>query len=242
MENFDSIKLTERVWAAVRGEPRVDVFRDSIRGIVDKTTATLEGQVGNISVKRHILNRIAALPELTGLVDRLHVMPFTRMDDRQIGAMVLDALSLEPTMAKCVLQRRRSCEIEIARKVRRHCGRIAVDVYDGVVTLDGEVPSLAHKQLAGVLAWWVPGSRDVVNDLVETARENDLDAALAETVGMVLNRDASIDASQLRISVRNAVVRLHGSVPSKPQVEMAEFDAWYVFGVEGVENGIRTHT
>jgi osmotically-inducible protein OsmY len=38
-------------------------------------------------------------------------------------------------------------------------------VKEGVVTLDGEVSSLAHKRLCGVLAWWVPGSRDVVNGL-----------------------------------------------------------------------------
>ena len=38
-------------------------------------------------------------------------------------------------------------------------------VEDGIVTLDGEVPSLTHKRLAGVFAWWVPGSRDVINGM-----------------------------------------------------------------------------
>jgi len=31
-------------------------------------------------------------------------------------------------------------------------------VEDGVVTLNGRVPSLSHKRLAGALAWWNPGS------------------------------------------------------------------------------------
>ncbi|MFL5353464.1 BON domain-containing protein [Archangium sp.] len=34
---------------------------------------------------------------------------------------------------------------------------------DGVVTLDGDINSLAARRLAGVPAWWVPGVRDVVH-------------------------------------------------------------------------------
>ena len=37
-------------------------------------------------------------------------------------------------------------------------GAIEIEVKDGVVTLDGRVPGLASKRLAGVLAWWVPGA------------------------------------------------------------------------------------
>jgi len=33
-----------------------------------------------------------------------------------------------------------------------------------------------------------------------------------------------------------AVVTLEGDAPSAPQKEMAEFDAWYVFGVDKVDN------
>jgi len=238
MENFDTSRLTERVWAAVRGEARFDILRDTVRGTVDHTTATVEGRVGNISTKKCILNRIAALPELTRLVDRLRVIPTRRMGDREVGALVLNALSLEPTLAACGLHRGRGKKIEVAREVTNRCGTIAVDVSDGVVTLDGDVPSLVHKQLAGVLAWWVPGSQDVVNSLTELETENDLDAELTEAVGMTLEKDAAVDTSQLRVSVRDAVVRLRGFVPSKSEREFAEFDAWYVFGVAGVENRI----
>lgn len=46
-----------------------------------------------------------------------------------------------------------------------------IEVKKGIVTLNGEVPSLTHKRLAGVLAWWVPGTRDVVNGLEEVPAE-----------------------------------------------------------------------
>ncbi|NIO09735.1 MAG: BON domain-containing protein, partial [Deltaproteobacteria bacterium] len=38
-------------------------------------------------------------------------------------------------------------------------GEIEIEVENGVVVLNGHVPSMSHKRLAGVLAWWVPGSR-----------------------------------------------------------------------------------
>ena len=50
-------------------------------------------------------------------------------------------------------------------------GSIVIEVKKGIVTLNGEVPSLTHKRLAGVLAWWVPGTRDVVNGLEEVPAE-----------------------------------------------------------------------
>ena len=48
-------------------------------------------------------------------------------------------------------------------------------VRDGVVTLNGRVQSLSHKRLAGVLAWWVPGTRNVVNGLDVQPPEEDTD-------------------------------------------------------------------
>ena len=36
------------------------------------------------------------------------------------------------------------------------------------------------------------------------------------------------------MSTQRSVVTLDGEVPSQEQKEMAEFDAWYVFGVDRV--------
>ena len=38
-------------------------------------------------------------------------------------------------------------------------------VEEGVISLDGKVISLSHKRVAGVLAWWTAGCRDVVNSI-----------------------------------------------------------------------------
>jgi osmotically-inducible protein OsmY len=47
-----------------------------------------------------------------------------------------------------------------------------------------------------------------------------------------------VDASQARIGVHRAIVTLTGAVPCESEKKMAEFDAWYVFGVDGVINRI----
>jgi len=42
-----------------------------------------------------------------------------------------------------------------------------IDIYveNGVVKLDGKVPSRAHKNLAGEIAQEVPGAREVINEI-----------------------------------------------------------------------------
>ena len=40
------------------------------------------------------------------------------------------------------------------------------------------------------------------------------------------------------MTTRNNVVTLEGFAPNKDEKEMAEFDAWYVFGVDEVINKI----
>jgi hypothetical protein len=91
----------------------------------------------------------------------------------------------------------------------------------GVVTLDGDVIGLGQKRLAGALAWWVPGSRDVINGLGVTPPEVDNDFEIADAVRLVLEKDPFVNADQLRVGVRNAVVALDGIVPTADERDMA---------------------
>src|SRR3569623_3313929 len=62
-------------------------------------------------------------------------------------------------------------------------GDILVSVKAGIVTLDGWVLSLSHMRMAGVLAWWTPGCRAVVDCLEvlppEQGNDDEVSAALA---------------------------------------------------------------
>ena len=109
---------------------------------------------------------------------------------------------------------------------------------EGIVTLNGTLPTLARKRLVGVLAWWIPGSLDVINGIAVEPPEQDDVEALEDAVRIVLEKDPFVNAAQIRVGVRKTTVRLTGLVPSETERDMAEFDAWYVFGVDKVVNEI----
>ena len=87
-----------------------------------------------------------------------------------------------------------------------------------------------------MLAWWVPGSREVINGLEEVPLQQDNDDEVVDAVRLVLEKDPWVRAEQIRVRVRNYTVMLEGLVPDAKVKEMAEFDAWYVFGVDRVIN------
>ncbi|HVO26877.1 MAG TPA: BON domain-containing protein [Candidatus Margulisiibacteriota bacterium] len=203
---------------------------------------TIEGEVRTVAVKKLLLERAAAHPAVAGIVDRLHVIPLQAMGDSQIRHLVRDALLEESALAEVAIREVVKGETLTVREPPDPCrGDICIEVGDGIVTLDGTVPSLAHKRLAGVLAWWVPGSRDVINGLDVFPPEQDNDEEITDAVRMALEKDPFVDASQISVATKECVVTLEGVVPKEAEREMAESDAWYVFGVDRVENHIMVH-
>jgi osmotically-inducible protein OsmY len=234
-------EVLDRVRSALTSERRLDLHKFPIElGYVDGTL-TLEGEVGDVAAKKLALERAAALPEVSGIVDRLCVRPAQAMGDGEIRDRVRDALLQEPAFAGFAIRRRTGQRVETVREPPEARGAIELEVEEGIVTLNGRVPGLDGKRLAGVLAWWVPGSRDVINGIAVEPPEDDSDEAILEAVRLVLEKDPFVDAGRIRVGVRNALVRLTGGVPSKAEREMAEFDAWYVFGVDKVDNRIEVH-
>jgi len=199
---------------------------------------TVAGEVATIAAKKLALECAAAVRGVDHIVDRLRVTPAERMQDGQVRDLVRDALLQEPALSECALREWVKGRPEAVRSPATARGAIDIRVEDGVVTLDGDVPGLSRKRLAGVLAWWVPGSRDVVNGIGVTPPEDDSDDEIAEAVTLVLEKDPFVNAAQIRVGVRQSVVTLAGVVPAESEREMAEFDAWYVFGVDRVVNEI----
>jgi osmotically-inducible protein OsmY len=93
--------------------------------------------------------------------------------------------------------------------------------------------------VAGVLAWWTPGCRDVLNGLKVVPPESDNDDEIADAVRLVLEMDPVLPrAEEIALRVRGRAVTLEGVVPSEEQRRRAESDAWFVLGVEKVVNRI----
>jgi osmotically-inducible protein OsmY len=235
----DTEELLDQLRSALRSEPRVDLHRYPIHLSLEDDTLILEGEVQDVAAKKLALKAVAAVPGFSGIVDRLHVQPATPMGDGEIRDKVRDALLQEPALADIRLLEEVKGERLVVRDPPNEArGEIAIIVKDGVVTLDGDVPSLAQKRLSGVLAWWVPGSRDVINGLGLEPPEEDSDEEITEAVRVALDKDVFVNAGQIRVGTRNAVVTLAGLVPTDAERDMAEFDAWFVLGVNGVDNRI----
>lgn len=66
--------------------------------------------------------------------------------------------------------------------------------------------------------------------------QDDSDEEVAKAVRLALKKDRLIKSEDIRVSAKQYVVTLEGSIPTEAQKEMAEFDAWYVFGVVKVVN------
>ncbi len=208
-------QIVKKAMAALEREPAVNLHDSEIHLQFDDGTMTVSGEVPDVRAKKRALICIASLPEVSGILDRLHIRPAESLGDDAIRAHLLARMSEESSL---------------------HGLDISVEVQDGIITLDGSVPSLSHKRLAGVLAWWTRGRRDVINGLEVSPAQEDHAEEIAEAVRLVLEKDPFIDASRIRVGARHSTVSLAGHVANATERDMAEDDAWYTFGVDDVIN------
>lgn len=231
--------VLKAVRAAFEHELRINLHKYPVQMDFADGVLTLEGETETIAAKKMCMELAIAVPGVTGIVDRLRVVPARRMGDREILNAVCDVLTKEPGLQSCTIQSKAKGRVETIRESLvqgKNGGNIIVSVENGVVLLDDHVPSLAQKRLAGVLAWWVPGSRDVINGMAVEPPEGDSDEEMTDTVRMILERDPLINAARILVRTSQSVVTLEGVVINEAQKHMAEFDAWYVFGVDKVIN------
>ncbi|HBP86841.1 MAG TPA: BON domain-containing protein [Nitrospirales bacterium] len=232
--------IIKAVQAALEHEPRINLHTHPVTMRYEDDVLTLEGEAQDIAAKKLTMGLAIATPGVTGIVDRLHVTPAVRIGDGAILRSVRDVLLQDPALQNCALRIRNKGKVETIREAATQTtGAIELSVTDGVVLLDDHVPSLAKKRLAGVLAWWVPGSRDVVNGMAVEPPEEDNDEELLDTVHLVLTKDPLVQADQIRVGTKQSIVTLEGLVSNEVQRRAAENDAWFVFGVDKVVNHLK---
>lgn len=223
------------VFAALEREPRVNLHSHSIDVSYLDGIVTVSGEVAGIAAKKIILELAAAPAPVSGIVDRLRLEPAERMEDGAIRDHVCNAFLSEPAFNAYSMRALVKQEMEPVRSLDSEAV-LEVEVTEGVVILNGVVESISHKRLAGVIAWWVPGSRDVVNGIEVSPAMQDNDDEVVDAVRLVLEKDPLVNASQIRLSCRDLVVTLEGAVSTVSSRSAAESDAWYVFGVNSVIN------
>lgn len=235
--------LVQSVRSALGADAKVrkDV-RLSALTLVPDGALVMEGLAESLAAKKRAL-ALAGGAGAAGIVDRICVNPGVAATDAEIRVAMRELFGQDPSFADLALLEdldpsplsERPVPIAAVPEAR---GTIEIEVRDGLVTLNGAVPSLARKRLAGAMAWRAPGVRDVINGLAVEPPEEDGPDALEEAVRLVLECDRLIDAGQIRVGVRGDVVRLTGLVRTPDASRIAEAAAWSVLGVEDVKNEI----
>jgi osmotically-inducible protein OsmY len=240
-----SRQIAEQVRRGWRDDPRLGpAFHLDRVELQPDGALLLEGNVETLAQKKLALLRAASVPGVGEIVDRVRLIP--QEEQRHIRSRLSELLAREPDFAGF-----RICEDiasgvvatdfqPVAAPEGAAPGEIDIEVNDGVVTLNGTVPSLVHKRLVGVIAWRVPGVRDVIDGIAVDPAEEDGPDQIEESVTVALDRNLAVDAAQIRVGVRGRVVRLTGIVPSAAMSELAEQDAWAVLGVNEVINEIES--
>lgn len=243
---MDEKQHLKALLGAFRKEPRLgpDFTPDKMELAADGAL-TLIAEVGSVAAKKRALELAAAAPQVRAVIDRVRVAPATPMKDRDICKHLREFFSEEPAFQDfAIFEADRGGDpglpgfTQVSGPADAPRGRIDYEVHDGVVILNGSVPGLVSQRLAGVMAWWVPGVRDVINGLEPEPPEEDAPIRIEEAARIVLDRNPYVDDSQIRIGVRGRVVRLTGAVRSPAERDMAEADCWCILGVDEVINEI----
>lgn len=194
----------------------------------------MTGEVPRLADKKRALGRAAALPGIKAIVDGVTVRPDRPLDDHTIREDLRDALLEDDLFRRCVLfeaQPDGSALLLLAPD--EALGEVCYAVQDGIVTWSGAVADMVLKRLVHVMAWWVPGVRDVVDSLEVP---DDGGEGLAAAVRLVHHRDPFLSADHLDVTVEEGVVVLSGQVATPEERRLAEDDAWAVWDVVEVVN------
>lgn len=229
--------ITKQIHGLLERERRINLHRFPIHISNADGVATLEGEVGDIAAKKLAIELAASVSDVRGVVDRLRVAPGERRGDGAIRDSLARRFLESAEFRNCTLRSYTNERTQVLREANGDsAGEIEIAVQNGVITLEGHVISVPHRLFAGVLAWWTPGRCDVINALEIEPRYEETDEEVTEALRIVLEADPAVDASQIRPACKDWVVDLQGSVPSEEHKRRAEMDAWYVSGVERVEN------
>jgi osmotically-inducible protein OsmY len=139
--------------------------------------------------------------------------------DRDLQKRVLAALEWEPSV---------------------EAAQIGVTANDGVVTLQGTVPSLHQKWMAERITRHLIGVRALANDLDVSPTGNAArsDSAIATAAANALEWDSAVPDAAVKATVRHGWVTLTGTVAHQFEKAAAELCVQRLTGVKGVTNAI----
>lgn len=224
--------------AALEHEPDINLHRFPVQVSHDgdQDAIRLEGTVEDIVALKKTLKLARSEAGPTSIVEDLHVQTSTEMKNDQLCDNVVKALSSEPLFRDMLITSGNEDETSGSQPDNDW---IRISTSGSSVRLEGKVHSLSHRRLAEVMTWWIPGTSRVENRLQLSPPEEDTDEELQDAIGLVLERDPSLDVAQIQFAVKDKNVLLSGYVESDVNRLIASRDCWTVPGVHAVENRLQ---
>ncbi|WP_306536500.1 BON domain-containing protein [Geobacter sp.] len=193
---------------------------DSEDGVV-----TLTGTVSEESHKSLAQETVAGLPGVKSIDNRLEVKGErpTDMSDAWLTTKVKSTLLYHRSVSGF---------------------KTEVNVKDGIVTLRGNAPSQAQKELTAEYARDIEGVKDVTNEITVTKSSKKTrtmggkidDSSITALVKMTLLNHRSTSALNTSVTTKNGVVTLTGKAKSATEKDLATKFAKDVNGVKSVKN------
>lgn len=220
-------KLDDRIESSAK---KTHVFKtylknDKVRVDSEDGVVTLTGTVSEESHKTLAQETVAGLPGVKSVDNRLEVKgehPAEKPD------------AWLATKVKSTLLYHRSVS----------GFKTEVDVKDGIVTLRGNAPSQAQKELTAEYARDIEGVKGVNNEMTVTKTSKKTrtmgdkvdDASITALVKMTLLSHRSTSALNTSVTTKNGVVTLTGKAKNSAEQDLATKLAKDVNGVKSVEN------
>ncbi len=139
-------EIQDDIYAALRRDVLVDEI--NIMARVANGIVVLSGSVPTMAEKNAAESDAWLTPGVTDVINNIVVTPAVERMDQDIQEDVVASL---------------------ARDTRIDMRNINIGVTDAIVYLRGTVSDYTQKWIASDIAWWTPGVRDVINELIVKA-------------------------------------------------------------------------
>lgn len=140
------LEIQDDIGAALRRDVLVDETNINVK--VSNGIVILTGSVATMAEKNAAESDAWLTPGVTDVINNIVVTPAVARMDQEIEEDVRASL---------------------ARDTRIDIRNVDITVVDSIVYLRGTVSDFTQKWIASDIAWWTPGVRDVINELIVKA-------------------------------------------------------------------------
>jgi osmotically-inducible protein OsmY len=207
--------LTADVSDELFWDPKLDSTAVAVSA--DDGTITLRGTVGSLREKHEAKKAAERVFGVISVDNKLQVrlMNDAKRADADLRGDVLQALMLDSLVPRTV----------------------DAKVADGIVTLTGTADWQYQRDEAEFVASNIVGALDVFDE-IELQYPTPSAGDVAESIKKAFERNAALDADDLRISTNNGTVTVKGTVSSWAEHDEAIDAAWAAPGVQSVRDDL----